>query len=62
MNNSSYRVSPQSNSGQKPSNPISYLFILMIIGAKVLSLKGDNKRQNKAVFAVRFIRFCLDCL
>ena len=40
---------PQSNSGQTPSNPISYIFILRIFHENLLSLKDDNKVQNEPI-------------
>ena len=40
---------PQSNSGQSPSNPILYIFILRIFHENLLSLKDDNKVQNEPI-------------
>ena len=56
MDNSSFRGYPQSNSGQNPSNPISYLFILMVFGRFSLSLKGGT-RDRKRLFLPRFLDF-----
>ena len=57
LNNSSFRVFSRSDSGRNPRNPISYLFILMIFGAKTLSLKGDKRGKTGLILPLVLFGF-----